>query len=130
MEVHMAYSIKLEEAIDNATTRWQNREKKKMFGGVCYLLKGNMAFGIWKDFLIVRMDKEQGGKFLKGRHVQPFDITGKPMAGWIMVREAGWKGQAGLAAWLKIGKQFALSLPEKKQRSKARKMKTLKDYRA
>ena len=47
----------LEEKIDGAVKRWQNAEKKKMFGGVCYLLKNNMAFGIYKDFLIVRMDK-------------------------------------------------------------------------
>jgi TfoX/Sxy family transcriptional regulator of competence genes len=56
----MAYSVKLEEMIDAAVKRWQAVEKKKMFGGVCYLLKGNMAFGIYKEFLIVRMDKEQG----------------------------------------------------------------------
>jgi hypothetical protein len=41
-----------------------------------------MCFGIWKDFLIVRMDKEQGEESLKQRNVRPFDITGKPMAGW------------------------------------------------
>ena len=56
----MAYSTLLEEKIDAASGLWQNVEKKKMFGGVCYLLKGNMAFGIYKDFLIVRMDKAQG----------------------------------------------------------------------
>jgi TfoX/Sxy family transcriptional regulator of competence genes len=63
----MPYNIILEEKIDAAVKRWQNVEKKKMFGGVCYLLRGNMAFGIYKDSLIVRMDKEQGEKSLKGR---------------------------------------------------------------
>src|SRR5574337_836340 len=109
----MAYNENLEEMIDAATARWRNVEKKKMFGGVGYLLKGNMAFGIWKDFLIVRMDKELGEQSLKDRNVQPFDITGKPMAGWIMVKEAGWKNKTGLATWMEIGKQYALSLPEK-----------------
>lgn len=122
------YNAKLEEKIDSAAKRWRNVEKKKMFGVVCYLLKGNMAFGIWKDFLIVRMDREDSGKSLKDRNVQPFDITGKPMAGWIMVKEAGWKGQAGLAKWIGIGKQFALTLPEKKPGTKAKKTKTLKEY--
>jgi TfoX/Sxy family transcriptional regulator of competence genes len=124
----MAYNAKLEEKIDGAAKRWQNMEKKKMFGGVCYLLKGNMAFGIWKDFLIVRMDKEEGEKSLKDRNVQPFDITGKPMAGWVMVKEAGWKSAASLAKWLGIGKEFALSLPEKM--GKAKKTKTLREYNA
>ena len=122
----MAYSLTLEEMIDAAVKRWQNVEKKKMFGGVCYLLKGNMAFGIHKDFLIVRMDKEQGEQSLKDRNVLPFDIMGKPMAGWLMVREEGW--QAALGKWINVGKQYALSLPEKKAKGKARKTKTLREY--
>jgi TfoX/Sxy family transcriptional regulator of competence genes len=124
----MPYNTKLEEKIDVAAKRWQSMEKKKMFGGVCYLLKGNMAFGIHKDFLIVRMDKEQGEQSLKNANVQPFDITGKPMAGWVMVRETGWKSQTGLAKWMEIGRQYALSLPEKK--GKAKKTKTLREYKA
>jgi membrane-bound ClpP family serine protease len=126
----MAYNTKLEEMIDAAAERWQNMEKKKMFGGVCYLLKGNMAFGIYKDFLIVRMDKEQGEQSLKDRNVQPFDMTGRPMAGWVMVKEAGWKGKAGLAKWMGIGKQFAFSLPEKKGKAMVKKTKTLREYKA
>lgn len=122
------YNTKLEEKIDIAAKRWQNMEKKKMFGGVCYLLKGNMAFGIWKDSLIVRMDKEQGEKSLKDRNVKPFDITGKPMRGWVMVQEAGWKAEASLANWIGTGKAFALSLPEKKGKAK-KKTKTLKEYK-
>ena len=123
------YNTKLEEKIDSAAQRWQNVEKKKMFGGVCYLLKGNMAFGIYKDSLIVRMDKEQGEQSLKDRNVKPFDITGRPMSGWVMVQEAGWKSAAGLAKWLEVGKRFALSLPEKKGKGKAMKTKTLREYK-
>ena len=123
----MAYSVRLEEMIDAAVKRWQNVEKKKMFGGVCYLLKGNMAFGIHKDFLIVRMDKEKGEQSLKDRNVKPFDMTGKPMAGWLMVNEAGW--QAALGKWIGVGKRYALSLPEKKGKGKAKKTKTLKEFK-
>lgn len=126
----MAYNKKLEETIDAAANRWQSMEKKRMFGGVCYLFKGNMAFGIHKDFLIVRMDKEQGEQSLKDRNVQPFDITGKPMAGWVMVNEAGWEIRTGLAKWMEKGKQYALSLPEKKGKVKAKKTKTLREYKA
>jgi len=124
----MPYNTTLEEKIDAAAKRWQNMEKKKMFGGVCYLLRGNMAFGIYKDSLIVRMDKEQGEKSLNDRNVKPFDITGRPMAGWIMVQEAGWNSAAGLTKWIKVGKQFALSLPEKIAKRSAKKTKTLREY--
>ncbi len=126
----MSYNTKLEEKIDAAVNLWLNVEKKKMFGGVCYLLKGNMAFGILKNFLIVRMDKEEGEQSLKDANVQPFDITGKPMAGWVMVKEAGWKSQATLQKWIDAGKQFALTLPEKKCKVKAKKTRTLREYRA
>jgi len=124
----MPYSTRLEEKIETAAGRWQNLTKKKMFGGVCYLIRGNMAFGIWKDFLIVRMDKEQSAKSLTDRNVLPFDITGRPMAGWVMVREAGWKSAAGLAKWIGIGKEFAAGLPEKTAK-KVSKKKTLREYR-
>ena len=124
----VSYNAKLEEKIDSAAARWKDMQKKKMFGGVCYLLRGNMCFGIWKDFLIVRMDKGMAEKTLQGRNVRPFDITGKPMAGWVLVEEAGWKSAPGLAKWLGIGKKFALSLPEKTGKKKAKK-KTLREYR-
>ena len=75
------YNAELETAIDSAVKRWKDVDKKKMFGGVCWLLKGNMCFGIWNDSLIVRMDKDQGEKSLTDRNVRPFDITGRPMAG-------------------------------------------------
>ncbi len=86
-----------------------------------------MAFGIHKDFLIVRVGKEQGERSLRDRNVEPFNITGKPMSGWLMVKETGWRGQAALEKWIAAGKQFALSLPEKKK--KARATKTLREYR-
>ena len=124
----MAYNSGLEEKIDAVSKRWKGVQKKKMFGGVCYLLRGNMAFGIWKDFLIVRMGKDAAAQGLKEKNARPFDITGRPMAGWVMVAEAGWRSTAGLAKWTAIGKRFALSLPEKAGKAKAGKKKTLKEY--
>ena len=125
----MAYNTRLEEKIDGATARWKDVQKKKMFGGACWMLRGNMCFGIWKDFLIVRMDKDQAVKSLKLKTVRPFDITGTAMAGWVMVQEAGWKGAAGLAKWLAIGKAFAHALPEKKGERTGKKKKALREYK-
>ncbi len=123
----MAYNTKLEGNIDSAVARWKGVEKKKLFGGVCYLLKGNMAFGIHKDFLIVRVDKDLGEKSLQDKNIKPFDITGRPMSGWIMVSKAGWSRKAALGKWIDAGKRFALSLQEKK--AKAPKTKTLREYK-
>jgi TfoX/Sxy family transcriptional regulator of competence genes len=129
MEGGMSYNTKLEEKIDAIAKQWRNVDKKKMFGGICYLLKGNMAFGIWKNSLIVRMEKGLAEKSLKVGNVKPFDITGRPMAGWIMAQEPAWKNAASLAKWIEVGKRFALSLPEKKGKGKVKKTKTLKEYK-
>ena len=125
----MPYNAELEEKIDGMTKRWNGFARKKMFGGVGYLLHGNMCAGIWKDYLIVRMDKAQAAKSLKLMNVRPFDITGTSMAGWIMVAKAGWKRRAGLEKWLKIAKSFAATLPEKKGQKKKARKKTLREYR-
>ncbi len=124
----MPYNTKLEEKIDSAVKRWKDVEKKKMFGGAGYLFKGNLAFGIIKDFLIVHVDKDRGEKSLKDKNVRPFDITGRPMSGWLMVSEAGWSRKATLEKWIDAGRQCALSLPEKK--TKPRKTRTPRAYKA
>ena len=109
----MPYSKEIEERIEKVVGRWKQIEKKKMFGGICYLLKGNMCFGIYKEYLIVRTGLEVAEKKLKERDVKPFDITGRPMKGWVMVGEKGWKGQGDLENWLDLGREYALTLPKK-----------------
>lgn len=109
----MAYSRKIEESIESLIESWTNVEKKRMFGGVCYLINGNICFGIINDFLIVRAGEETAREKLREKHVRPFDITGKPMKGWFMVEEKGLKTSDDLNAWLAIGRDFAAALPEK-----------------
>ncbi len=86
---------------------------KKMFGGVGFLLQGNMACGIHKGSLIVRLGPEQGEQALKQPHVRPFDMTGRPMAGWIMVDPPGFETDEELERWVRLGVEYALSLPPK-----------------
>ena len=86
----MAYNKLIEKRIDTLIAQWPNMEKKKMFGGVCYLTRGNMCFGIWQEYLIVRTDTATAQVQMQKDHICPFDITGKPMKGWFMVSEGGW----------------------------------------
>jgi len=86
---------------------------KKMLGGVCHLLNGNMFCGVYKDFLILRLGEENGNKVLAMQHVRPFDITGKPMKGWVMVGQEGFKTDYDLASWLNQAKEFVNTLPPK-----------------
>lgn len=109
----MAYDTTVERRIDALIAQWDNLEKKKMFGGVCYLTGGNICFGIWRGELIIRTDPATAGALLKRKDVRPFDVTGRPMKGWLMVSAGGWPTDDDLARWLAMGREFALTLPEK-----------------
>jgi TfoX N-terminal domain len=109
----MPYNISIEKRIDALIAPWPNIEKKKMFGGVCYLTRGNMCFGIWKEYLIVRSDPAMAQAQLQREHVRLFDVTGRPMKGWLMVAGQGWPTDTALEEWLAMGRDYALSLPEK-----------------
>jgi TfoX N-terminal domain len=74
----MAFNEALAERIRHVLARKKGIEEKKMFGGLCFLLNGNMLVGVWKESLIVRLGPEQGEAALLEPHVRRMDITGKP----------------------------------------------------
>lgn len=84
-----------------------------MFGGVGYLLHGNMCFGTWKDHLILRLGQNQAQNALKKKNVQPFDITGRAMEGWVMVTPPGIQPEASLKQWITQDIDFVSKLPRK-----------------
>lgn len=87
--------------------------EKKMFGGVGFLLNGNMACGVHQQSLMVRISKENHQAALTQPGVRPFDMTGKPMAGWILVDPEGIASDDDLNHWIEQGVAFATSLPAK-----------------
>lgn len=109
----MPYDLAIENRIKKILSGWKDIDQKNMFGGVCHLLKGNMFCGVYRDFLILRLGKENGEKALALPHVKPFDITGKPMKGWVMVGQAGFRADHDLESWLNQAGEFASSLPPK-----------------
>jgi hypothetical protein len=88
-------------------------EEKKMFGGIGFLMQGNMACGVHGGDLIVRVGREQYEAALARPHVRPFDMTGRPMAGWVMVAPQGWEEDHDLKARIGQGVAFARTLPAK-----------------
>jgi TfoX/Sxy family transcriptional regulator of competence genes len=112
MEADMAYNLKLAERM-RAELKGIPFVEKKMFGGVGFLIHGNMACGVHKENMIVRVDHEKHDKLLKKSHAKTFDITGKPMKGWLMVEPDGYRTAKQLNAWVKEGVEFALTLPPK-----------------
>ena len=108
----MAYDLKLAERIRSQLDGIPFVERK-MFGGVGFLLSGNMACGVNKNDLIVRVNPEKHSALLKKPHAKPFDLTGRPMKGWLVVEADGCKTDKQLSTWVKEGVEFALTLPVK-----------------
>ncbi len=108
----MAYNEKLAERIRSQLDGIPFVEKK-MFGGVAFLIRGNTACGVNKDDLVVRVDPERHSTLLKKPHIKPFDLTGRPMKGWLLVEADGCKTEKQLGAWVREGIEFALTLPPK-----------------
>lgn len=108
----MAYDLKLAERIRSELNGIPFIEKK-MFGGVGFLIHGNMAVGVYKENIIVRVAPEEHAKLLKKTGAKNFDITGRPMKGWLMVEADGCKTKRQLGAWVNEGVAFALTLRSK-----------------
>ena len=84
-----------------------------MFGGVGYLLHGNMACGVHKESLIVRVGPDNYEDALREEYTTVFDMTGRPMRGWVMVSRDAFLSPADLEKWIKRGISFAMTLPPK-----------------
>lgn len=89
--------------------------EKAMFGGLAFLLHGNMAVGVSNSGeLMVRVGPDASDDALAHPHTRLFDMTGRPMKGWILVAPEGLKSRQQLGAWIKRGVQFARTLPAKR----------------
>jgi TfoX/Sxy family transcriptional regulator of competence genes len=109
----MAYNEEIEVRIKKVVSRWKKADAKKMFGGVCHLLNGNMFCGVYKDYLILRLGEEGAKTALESPFVKPFDITGRPMQGWVMIESEGFNSDDALKDWLNKAKAFVKNLPSK-----------------
>ncbi len=109
----MAYDQEIDNRVQKIISCWKGMETKKMFGGVCHQLNGNIVSGVIKDKLILRLGVEEAEKALQQKEVVPFDITGRPMKGWVMVAKEGFDRDEALNAWLDQAKAFVKTLPPK-----------------
>jgi TfoX N-terminal domain len=110
----MAYDEKFAARIRKALGPRKGLVAKQMFGGIAFLLNGNMCVGIHKDELIVRLDPDETDAALAKPHTRVFDLTGRPMKGWILVAPKGIATDAQLAKWIAIAATYAGALPAKK----------------
>ena len=109
----MSYNTDLEYRIDLLIEGLGPISKRKMFGGVGYLLGGAMCFGIHKEYLIVRTTQNRAAELVKSDCARPFDITGRPMKGWVMISPDNVETDERLLEMLKSGIDFVRDLPAK-----------------
>ena len=89
--IEMAYDIMLAKRVGALLRRRKNITQKEMFGGVCFLVNGNMCCGVERDRLVVRVGIEPYEQLLQKRYVKPMDFTGRPLRGFIYVMPGGLK---------------------------------------
>ena len=109
----MAYDEGLARRVSDALAGVDGVVERKMFGGLAFMVKGNMAAGILGDRLMVRVGADAYDEALSEPHCGPMDFTGRPMRGFVVVEAEGVVSEAGLEEWLGRGVGFALTLPSK-----------------
>jgi TfoX/Sxy family transcriptional regulator of competence genes len=107
----MAFSESLARRVRHVLGQCRGITEKKMFGALGFLMNGNMCVGVWKSSLIVRLGPEQAKAALEEPHVVEFDVTGRPMRGWVVVEADGLETDDQLSGWVQRAVRFVEGLP-------------------
>jgi TfoX/Sxy family transcriptional regulator of competence genes len=109
----MAYDEGLAERIRGVLDARSDVDERKMFGGIAFLVAGNMACGVMRDDLMVRMEPDAAAALESEPGVRRFDMGGRPMKGWLLVAPEATADDGDLERWVRRGEEFAASLPPK-----------------
>lgn len=109
----MAFSEELAQRIRDEIGDHPALEEKQMFGGIAFMVQGNMSVGVSGDDLMVRVGKENHDEAMARPHVRIFDLSKRPMTGWVLVAPEGIASDQDLARWVDTGVSYAESLPPK-----------------
>jgi TfoX/Sxy family transcriptional regulator of competence genes len=113
LELKMAYDHLLARRLDSILNGIDGLTSKKMFGGIGYMIHGNMSCGVNGSDLIVRVGPDDYQDALAEVNVKEFDMTGRAMRGWVVVTSEGIQSEEALKQWVMRGVRFAQSLPPK-----------------
>jgi TfoX/Sxy family transcriptional regulator of competence genes len=109
----MPYDAGLAQRVREVLEEEPEFDEKKMFGGICFLLFGNMVCGIIRDELLVRVGAANYNEALKMPHTKKFDLTGKALKGWVMVVSEALDSDEELSDWVQKAVNFVRTLPPK-----------------
>ena len=110
----MAFDEALADRIRDVLASRPELSERRMFGGIAFMLAGNMAVGVIGDDLMVRLDPADAERALEEPHARPMDFTGKPAKKMVYVDPQGTASDEELAKWVDAGADYAMSLPPKK----------------
>lgn len=114
----MACDEQLVERIRAALKGSRGAGERRMFGGVCFTLDGNMVCGVVKNDLMVRVGPDKYEDALKQTHARPMDFTGRPMKGYVFIGAPGIKSASSLEKWVGAGVAHVRTLPPKSPKGK------------
>lgn len=109
----MAYDEALAEKVAEYLESQPDVTERKMFGGIGFMIQGNMAVGVSKDALMVRVGVDDYEGALSEPYVRKFDMKGGEMTGWVLVDPPALSDEPGLSKWIDRGRVIALSFPPK-----------------
>ena len=109
----MAYDEVLADRIDANLSRPSDVTERKMFGGLAFMLDGNMCHCVTELGLVVRVGTNAYENALAQPHAGLMDLTGRPMKGWVLIDFAGLESETRLSQWIKRSADFAAALPAK-----------------
>ena len=109
----MPFDDKLAIRVRKILEKIEGLSEKKMFGGICFLVNGNMALGLVNNDLMIRVKPDDSEKLLSLPHVRKMDFTGRPLKGFLYIGAKGTESDKDLRKWVMKSIDFALSLPGK-----------------
>jgi TfoX/Sxy family transcriptional regulator of competence genes len=109
----MAYDESLARRVRSQLANQVDLHERKMFGGLAFMVRGNMCCGIVGDELMVRVGSEQYAAALAQPDARAMDFTGRPMTGMVMIATDGLASDEALEQWIRRGIAFVSSLPSK-----------------
>jgi TfoX/Sxy family transcriptional regulator of competence genes len=109
----MAYDQLIADEVRTAIGPHARLSEREMFGGIVFMVNGNMAVGVSREELMVRVGKDAHDEAISRPGARTFDMAGRPMRGWVGVTRDGFSTEEDLASWVEWGVSFAESLPPK-----------------
>jgi TfoX/Sxy family transcriptional regulator of competence genes len=111
----MAYDEALAERIRELLAGEPKLTEQRMFGGLAFLIGGNMAVGVsGQGGILVRADPEQSDAIVAKSKAYPMEMRGRQMQGWLRVDSDDVRAKRDLARWVELGRAYARSLPAKR----------------